>query len=269
MEQLKFRNLRADEIEVRIGQKIKDKDGNITGATLLLYKTSRTDANILDEMFGPFNWQKRFYQVKDTMICSVGINVNYNDPSKPPLFIWKDDAGDNDFQTEQVKGEASDSFKRAAFAWGIGRVNLYYGPRIKIDKQYANCQFFDVEEIKYDEKGVITDLVISTNFGKDIVYSFKNGRKVAQTSQNTPKNEEPKGLTPADENLINKFQGYDTAKGTIASKDLIYLRAYLNTATDTQRTKLFDYIDKHYQAKSVEDLSELQGDDLVKTFKNR
>lgn len=266
-EKLKFRNLTKDEIEVRVGAKVKDKDGNVTGATLLLYKTARVDANILDEMFGPFNWQKKFYQVKDTMICSVGINVNYNDPTKPPLFIWKDDAGDNDFQAEQVKGEASDSFKRAAFAWGIGRTNLYYGPKIKVDSKYANCQFFDVEEIKYDEKGVITELVISTNFGKDIVYSFKNGRKVAQTSQNEPKKEEPKGFSKADEQIITSLQDFNTTKGSIAQTDLIYLRAYLNTATDDQRQKFFNYIDKYYQAMSVEDLSELQGKDLVSTFK--
>ena len=267
-EKLKFRNLTKDEIEVRVGAKVKDKEGNVTGATLLLYKTARVDANILDEMFGPFNWQKKFYQVKDTMICSVGINVNYNDPTKPPLFIWKDDAGDNDFQAEQVKGEASDSFKRAAFAWGIGRTNLYYGPKIKVDKQYANCQFFDVDKIEYDEKGVITELVISTNFGKDIVYSFKNGRKVAQTSQkptNTGETmyEDSQPITPKQEEQITKFQDYSSAKGSITAHDKAILQAYLETADSVAQNKFFTYIDKNYNTMSIDSLSEIQGMQLV------
>lgn len=268
-EKLKFRNLTKDEIEVRIGQKVKDKDGNIIGATLLLYKTARVDANILDEVFGPFNWQKKFYQVKDTMICSVGVNIYYNDPTKPPLFIWKDDAGDNDFQAEQVKGEASDSFKRACFALGIGRTNLYYGPKIKIDKKYANCQFFDVEEIKYDDKGVITDLVISTNFGKDIVYSFKNGRKMSQNTDLTPKNEEAKGFTKQDEEQIAFFQGFSIEQGSISDKDRKLLEAYLETADEESKTKFHNYIAKNYGTTLISKLSELQGDELVKMFKNR
>ena len=82
MKELKFRNLNKDEIEVRVG----------AGGTLLLYKTARVDANVLDSTVGCFNWQKRFYQVKQTMICEVGINVNYDDETKEPLWVFKGDA---------------------------------------------------------------------------------------------------------------------------------------------------------------------------------
>ena len=49
-----FRPLRADEIEVRIST-VSEK-----GVTLLLYKTARTDANLLDEVYGVGGWQNDF-----------------------------------------------------------------------------------------------------------------------------------------------------------------------------------------------------------------
>ena len=157
---LVFRNLTADEIEVREG-------GN---KSLLLYKTARVDANILDETVGCFNWQKRFYQVKNTMICEISINLNYDDPQAEPIWVAKADGGDDDYTMEKVKAECSDSMKRAAFQWGIGR-NLYTAPKIKIPDQFKDSKFFDVSKIGYDENGTINELVITTNFGKDVVFS--------------------------------------------------------------------------------------------------
>ncbi len=49
---MKFRRLKADEIEVRIGS-VKEN-----GLSLLLYKDARVDQNILDETVGSMNWQR-------------------------------------------------------------------------------------------------------------------------------------------------------------------------------------------------------------------
>ena len=92
MKTLEFRNARADELELRVGST------NDKGFSLLIYKTARTDANILDETVGAFNWQKKFYQVKNTMICEIGI---YNEERKE--WVWKGDAGDES-NTEAIKG---------------------------------------------------------------------------------------------------------------------------------------------------------------------
>ena len=54
---MEFRNLRADEIEVRV-QSIKVRDGKPPGLVLLLYKNARCDMNILDETVGAENWQR-------------------------------------------------------------------------------------------------------------------------------------------------------------------------------------------------------------------
>ena len=112
-----MRPLRANEIEVRIGQ-IYEK-----GVSMLLYKNARTDMQILDETFGPMGWQCKYKEVKGNLFCSIGIlSPEYDE------WIWKEDCG-TESNTEKEKGEASDAFKRAGFRWGIGR-ELYTAPFI-------------------------------------------------------------------------------------------------------------------------------------------
>ena len=103
-EQINFRPLTANEIECRVGNVAKSGSGFF----LLLYKNARVDQTILDETFGAWNWQSKYYQVKNTMVCSVGV---YNE--KRSEWIWKDNGGDDDYQAEQVKAELS-SFKGIA-----------------------------------------------------------------------------------------------------------------------------------------------------------
>lgn len=103
------RTLRADEIECRVA-KITS-----SGCQLLLYKDARCDKRILDELYGPMNWQDRYEEIKGNMYCSVGVRN-----SETGEWIWKQDCGTESF-AEKEKGEASDAFKRACFNWGIGR----------------------------------------------------------------------------------------------------------------------------------------------------
>lgn len=165
MKEIKFRDLHPTEIDLRVGA-TTDK-----GFTLLLYKDARVDMGLLDETVGQFNWVKEFYQVKNTLMCRVGINVNY-DNDKDPLFIYKSDAGDES-NTEAIKGEASDSFKRACFNWGIGR-KLYTSPFVWINKDENNDpkkSHYIVKEIEYNDKE-ITKLVIVNEKTKQVAYSY-------------------------------------------------------------------------------------------------
>ena len=115
----KFRDLRADEIECRV-QSVKPN-----GLVLLLYKDARVDMNILDETVGASNWQREHYECKGNLFCRVGIDVGTHE-SKAERWVFKSDCG-TESNTEAQKGEASDSFKRACFNWGIGR-ELYTSP---------------------------------------------------------------------------------------------------------------------------------------------
>lgn len=154
---MKFRALKANEIEVRVANITEKK------CTLLLYKDARCDMNILDETVGADNWQRRHYDCKGNLFCSVGIMTGKE-------WVWKDDCGAESF-TEKEKGEASDSFKRACVNWGIGR-ELYTAPRIcfdtnKItiyqDKKTGKPKTYDrffVKKISYDESGKINGICI-------------------------------------------------------------------------------------------------------------
>lgn len=128
----KFRDLRADEIEVRV-QSVKEN-----GLILLLYKDARVDMNILDETVGSANWQNKFYEHKGILFCSLGINTNHGIPTSSDRWVWKDDAG-VESNSDAEKGNASDARKRAGFAWGIGR-ELYTSPFIWVPADKCNIK---------------------------------------------------------------------------------------------------------------------------------
>jgi len=170
------RLLRADEISCRV-QSVTD-DG---GAIILLYKDARVDMNILDETYGPMNWQRAHCVVSDSLFCAISIW----DESKHE-WVVKQDVG-VESQTEKTKGEASDAFKRAGFNWGIGR-ELYTGPFIfvKLEKDetrtgmsgklQASYKFgLTVTHIAYNDKREITELTLKDKKGK-IRYSMSLGK---------------------------------------------------------------------------------------------
>jgi hypothetical protein len=163
--ELKFRTLEADEIECRI-QSVKQN-----GLVLLLYKTARTDANILDEIVGPTNWQNDFKVINNNLYCGIGI---YD--KEVSQWVWKWDCG-TESNTEKEKGEASDSFKRAGFKWGIGR-ELYSTPftwitsdKCKIDNNKCFDKFY-VSQIKYSENKQIVALAINDSKTKKNVFAY-------------------------------------------------------------------------------------------------
>lgn len=157
---LRFRDLRADEIEVRVAQ------CSPKGCSLLLYKTARTDANILDETVGPENWACKFYSIDGVLFCSIGIRIARDDGTYE--WVWKDDCGTAG-NIEKEKSTASDCFKRAGFKWSIGR-ELYSAPFCWVNSQNCNIKQgnngkyqcydrFSCEKIKIED-GVITGLAI-------------------------------------------------------------------------------------------------------------
>lgn len=241
--ELKFRDLKADEIELRVGStkrkypsRPKGEDNPTLGFQILLYKNARVDANILDETVGPFNWTKEYYQVKNTMFCRVGIR---NDNGE---WVYKSDAGDDDFQTEQVKGEASDSFKRASFAWGIGRKNLYYGPFIwiKCTDEINEFSKLYVSEIEYKDS-IISKLVIRERNTDREVYSFNARKNVSQSAQNSGKTSNGSG------------------KGTIRPSEKEKINKYVATLDATQADLFFKWLEKHFGTMSIDLLSDEQG----------
>lgn len=192
MKELKFRFLTKEELTFRPARCTED------GTQLLLYKDARCDQNVLDDAVGQFGWQRKHYELKDNMYCSVGIRNE-----ETGEWVWKDDCG-AESNTEKEKGEASDSFKRACFNWGIGR-ELYTAPFIwikgnvrdtgKKDK-YGNAicepsfKMYDLKITRYSVMEmplIITDLVIELK-GKQ-VYKYEDNNILKIPSEAQPKAE--------------------------------------------------------------------------------
>ena len=165
----KFGLLTTSEIECRLSQTDQ------YGVNLLLYKTSRTDANILDRVVGENNWQNDFKMVGDVLYGGIGIR------QEDGSWLWKWDAG-SESNIEKEKGEASDAFKRAGFKWGIGR-ELYTSPKIrfrasdvKINDKGKCYDTFTVTDIGYDKSENICRLtVLDENTGKKFVWDSGTG----------------------------------------------------------------------------------------------
>lgn len=185
---MEFRKLRADEIDVRVAQ-ITDKT-----CSLLLYKDARVDQNILDETVGPANWERSHQLIGENLYCTVSIY----DMNKE-CWVSKQDVGTESY-TEKEKGQASDSFKRACFNWGIGR-ELYTAPRIKLfasngsykaDKnslgKAVTYDSFSVKSIDYDRKGNIKALEILNDSQGSVVFSYRVPELISEKEQMILKN---------------------------------------------------------------------------------
>lgn len=165
-----IRLLRADEIECRAST------ASEKGVSLLLYKDARVDQRILDETFGLFGWKRSHQCIDGNLYCTVEI---YNE--KTGEWISKQDVGKVGY-AEKEKSQASDSFKRACFNWGIGR-ELYTAPFIWIPAEKADIQpkndgkfycrdYFSVSSIEYNGDREIVGLSI-INKKKQTVYELK------------------------------------------------------------------------------------------------
>lgn len=129
------------EVEFRAGATNGDK----TRALALPFITSRAVQDRLDAVVGPENWKDNYQPGPDGgVMCTISIKIEGE-------WVPKSGIGENsDF--EAIKGGESDSFKRAAVKWGIGRY-LYglpgvwvaaeqRGKSVTIDEGEARAKLF-------------------------------------------------------------------------------------------------------------------------------
>lgn len=175
-----IRFLMANEIECRVST-IKN-----TGVSLLLYKDARVDQRILDETFGIFGWKRSHQCIDGSLYCTVEVF-----DKEKGVWVSKQDVGNiGKSEKEKEKSQASDSFKRACFNWGIGR-ELYTAPFIWIPtgrtevlerggKFYCNDSF-SVTYISYNKEREISGLSIINSKGK-VVYVMGTDNSVHNVS---------------------------------------------------------------------------------------
>lgn len=189
MKEMKFRDLKAEEIDVRVGQ------AKESFLTLLLYKDARCDMQILDETVGPMSWQR--HHSRENANCTVSIHDD-----KMNCWVEKEDVGVPS-NTEAEKGLASDSFKRACVNWGIGR-ELYTAPEIKIwwnngenykraekNEKFGTYDRFVVSCIKIEDKRIIELQIVNTTTNKAVFSWGINSKPKEKKSKKSEAEEAP------------------------------------------------------------------------------
>lgn len=190
-----IRLLRADEIECRVSV---IGEG---GLSLLLFKDARVDQRILDETFTPFGWRRSHQGIDGNLYCTVEV---WDGGKKQ--WVPKQDVGAMS-HSEKEKGQASDSFKRACFNWGIGR-ELYTAPFIWVPSAKADIQKkgdrymtkdrFRVQSIAYNGRRAISALTVVNQRGAK-VYELRPSPESGAASQ-----EAPEGLTAGQMGILEK-----------------------------------------------------------------
>lgn len=190
-----IRLLRADEIECRVSMIGEN------GLSLLLFKDARVDQKILDETFTPFGWRRSHQSIDGNLYCTV----EAWDREKGQ-WVAKQDVGTVSY-SEKEKGQASDSFKRACFNWGIGR-ELYTAPFIwvpstkadirKNGDRYMTKDRFSVRSIAYNGRREISALTVVNQRGV-AVYELRPSPESGAAAQ-----EPPEGLTAGQMGILEK-----------------------------------------------------------------
>jgi hypothetical protein len=91
-------------------------------AQCVAYIDARQVATLLDNEVGAENWQVDYKTINGLLFAGIGIKVDTE-------WVWKWDTG-TETEVEKDKGLVSDSFKRAAVQWGVGR--FLYDLKIEI-----------------------------------------------------------------------------------------------------------------------------------------
>ena len=239
-----IRLLQKEDVEVRVAQ-TTTTSGGVVKANLLIYKNARVDMKILDELYTPMGWKRTHRLIGDRLYCLVEV---WDKEKKE--WVGKEDVG-TESNTEAEKGQASDSFKRACFNWGIGR-ELYTAPKVSVElteKEYGKgndgrirvWQTFEVSEIGYDTKTrTITTLTIVDRLGK-VRFSMgatqtenapakKTATKTAPAKKETAK--DTSSLLPGGSDYAKVVAAYATGKVSKSGEDYRTVWAKMVNATE-------------------------------------
>ena len=177
-----------EDLEWRLQQSFEDKGRGLA----VPYVTNRAIQDRLDDVVGPENWHNEFKPwhgngKKEAQIC--GISIHFEGRG----FVTKWD-GAEDTDIEAVKGGLSDSMKRAAVQWGIGRV-LYKMDVVWVDIEKRGRSWI----IKDSERGKL-DMAYMTLLKKLKLAPAQPGGLKAEltpTADGTAPKQEKKQQNPA------------------------------------------------------------------------
>lgn len=178
----------AEDLEWRIQAAMKDETTGIA----VPYVTNRAIMDRLDSVVGTENWRNEFKPWhsagnKEAQLCGISIRLNGQE------WVTKWD-GAEDSDIEPVKGGLSDSMKRAAVQWGIGRV-LYKMETVfvRIEKRGRSFYILKSERPKLDQ----AYMSLLNKLGLQPVSA--GGIQSQLTARTEPESAEPEQQTPMQE----------------------------------------------------------------------
>jgi len=125
----------------------------------VVYLDARAVQKRLDDVVGPFNWKNIYSLWHDkAQICGISI---FNDERNEWVTKW-DGAENSDI--EPIKGGLSDSFKRTACVWGIGRY-MYDMDGIWVEVE-AKGKSFAIKQNQYSKLESEYNAAVGKLFGK-------------------------------------------------------------------------------------------------------
>lgn len=256
--ELKFRPLKASEIEVRIGSTTKKT------FSLLLYKDARVDMALLDEVVGKGRWQREHKILGNDIYCRVGI---YNEELKS--WVWVEDAGSSG-SIEVEKSKASDSFKRACVNLGIGR-ELYTSPEIKIwktnenDDSYKYNHYF-VKDIDYKDNE-ISKLIICEEQSGEVVFTYPKYQKSSQTAQKPTQNTFQGGkVEDITKGLGDTFDLNNDNDLMCSQETKAKIQDIIGKYDGDKMARFKNYIKTTFGTELISELTENQGQQLLKAL---
>ncbi|MBR2309026.1 MAG: hypothetical protein IKA47_14050 [Oscillospiraceae bacterium] len=186
MQQALAQPFAPEDLEWRLQNTIEDKMRGMA----VPYVTNRAIQNRLDEVCGPENWYNDFKPwhtngKKESQLCGIAIYFEGRG------FITKWD-GAEDSDIEPVKGGLSDSMKRAAYQWGIGRV-LYSLDTVWVDIERRGRSYV----IKDSERAKLDNAYLSTLQRLGLKPAEASGIQSLLTPKSAPEQKAPKNENPA------------------------------------------------------------------------
>lgn len=199
-----------EDIEWRVGNVAKSGKS----CTLLAYITSRAVMDRLDAVVGPENWTDEYYPSPLGKGFECRLSIRLGDGS----WVTKVD-GAEPTQIESIKGAYSDSLKRAAVKWGIGRY-LYRLPLVWVPIEAKGQIYVSSKSARgYANPPALPEWALP------ITYQAKPASLPAGSEIPQP---EPQPETPHDElwekdrkwfcAALDKFGGYATVRDWTVSK---------------------------------------------------
>ena len=189
-----------EDLEWRLQQAYEDKMRGMA----VPYVTNRAIQNRLDEVCGPENWYNDFKPwhsngKKESQLCGIAIHFE----GRGWITKW-DGAEDSDI--EPVKGGLSDSMKRAAYQWGIGRV-LYSLDTVWVDIERKGRSLV----IKDSERAKLDNAYLSALQRLGLKPAAASGIQSLLTPKSAPEQKAPKNENPVPAPKREQPQGQDRA----------------------------------------------------------